>query len=123
MKKLILLLAILPMFAIAQQKIEAPTINVNPGNNLFSAEENQVNNATAVVEQVDGIFIFAYCKPFKKYRVIGTVKPGYSQNEYEFIAERLVRKLKKNYPTAQGLIINIDQYARFKDCEVIEFID
>lgn len=111
MKKLILLIAILPMLAIAQQKTEVQTNSTNP-----------VNEATAVVEQIDGVFIFAYCKPVKNYRVIGTVKPGFSQDEYLWIAERLVKKIKKNYPTATGLIIRTDKY-NFKDCEVIEFID
>jgi hypothetical protein len=114
MKKLLFIIMVsFPLVTIGQTKTEFSLTG--------QAIENK--NANSQVEQKEGILIFSYSKPTSSYRVIGTAKPNLlGSSDCGSLIDQLVKKIKKRYPTAQGLIILIDEYSKFKDCEVIEFI-
>lgn len=63
-------------------------------------------NSTAEVEQIDGYLIFTDCKPVKDYEFLGTVKSGVTlgSEQYQGVRDRLIKKIKKEYPKADGII-------------------
>ena len=66
-----------------------------------------VKTNTAEVDQVQGYYIFAKCKPVKEYGYLGTVKgPTIGNHEFDNLVELMVKKAKKDYPEANALIFN-----------------
>lgn len=80
-----------------------------------------LDNSGAKVEEQSGIKIFAFSKPANKYDILGMVKvKGIVKNEKApHMVELLVSYAKKDFPSAQGIIINND----FEKAEVIKFKD
>lgn len=65
-----------------------------------------VRQSTAEVNQEQGVYIFVDSKPVKKYEYLGTVKVSIAwDNDYTTLKNVLVKKLKKEYPQANGAII------------------
>jgi len=79
------------------------------------------DKSTAKVEEQNGIKVFAFSKPISKYDILGTVKvKGIVSNEKgPHMVELLVEYAKKDYPSAEGIIVNSD----FFKAEVIRFKD
>ena len=75
---------------------------------LIAAKARQDINR-AEVNQVQGIMIFTDSKPLQQYKYLGTVKAfrmaGSSQ--YQPLRDHLVKKLKKDYPAANGAIFHL----------------
>lgn len=67
-----------------------------------------VRSNTAEVEQMDGLYIFVDSKPVKEYDYLGTEKVGVSMGsgQYRDVRDKLIKKIKKEYPQAQGILIH-----------------
>jgi len=73
----------------------------------FRMATYDVKNSTGDVDLIQGVYIFAKCKPAKEYDFLGTVKgPKIGEHEFDNLVELMLKNLKKNYPTADGLIFD-----------------
>ena len=74
----------------------------------------------AVVEQQQGYYIFVFCKPYKEYDYLGTIKAksaGWTwSGEFRDALDITLKRLKKEYPKADGVIVyeNKADAIRFK---------
>ncbi len=60
----------------------------------------------AMVNRVNGLYVFTDSYPAAPYEVAGTVKITIGlKTQYENVRDRLVKKVKADYPNAQGIII------------------
>lgn len=74
-----------------------------------------VSKDAATVNQYEGVYVFSDCKPAREYDYLGTVKPkgrgmdllGANSNQYSDLRDRLIKAVKKEYPAADGLILNL----------------
>ena len=65
--------------------------------------------ATGEVEQIEGLYIFTDSKPVLKYEQLGQVKISYSiEKQYQDARYDLIKKVKNDFPTAEGLIMLIE---------------
>ena len=80
-----------------------------------------IDKATANVEQVNGVYVYAFAKPTAKYDVLGMVKvKGMVSNEKgPHMVDLLTGYAKKDYPSGEAIIVNSD----FEKAEVIKFKD
>jgi hypothetical protein len=79
---------------------------------------SEINKTAATVEQNQNISIFSYSKPIAKYDIIGSVKvPTICSDKAGDRLEILIKRAKKEFPSAEGLIIN----GFFGVAEVIKF--
>ena len=64
------------------------------------------DRGAAVATQVEGIYIFMLCKPATDYHYLGTVeKKGIVMTgKPDEMLKIMVKKVKKQYPTAEGII-------------------
>ena len=85
----------------------------------FSTYEPQKKSAE--VEQMQGCYIFVDSKPVMEYEYLGTVSAlvGWS-SQYQSIRDQLLRKAKKEYPNADGLIFHFNAGGADK-CDAIKF--
>lgn len=83
---------------------------------LTIKQENKKNLATP--DQVEGLYIFSFSKPASETTFLGTVKASITLtgNNTEAI-NKMVKKARKEYPTAQAIIVNSD----FDKADVISF--
>jgi hypothetical protein len=66
--------------------------------------------ATAEVAQKDGFYIFSDCKPVMPHDTLGTVELGFvSGTQYESIKNNLIKKGRQQYPTGNGLILQLNK--------------
>ena len=90
----------------------------------FSSDKTQeVKNSTAEVNQVEGLLIFTDCKPVKEYEYLGTVKSstgGFGNSQYEGVRNRLIKKVKNEYPKADGAIMYLN-YGQADKADAIKF--
>lgn len=76
----------------------------------FSAKHNS-DKANAVVNQVQGVYIFIDSKPVAEYEYLGTVstKGVVSSNpQYLVIRDKLLKRIKKDWPSADGVIFSFN---------------
>jgi len=69
----------------------------------------EVNSSTAEVNQIQGLYIFVDSKPVKEFEYLGTVKNSMSlsgSGQYQSVRDKLIKKLRKEYPEANGAIFN-----------------
>lgn len=78
-----------------------------------------IDKPAAAVEQQNGINLFVYSKPVSKYDILGTVKIGgiVKSEKGSHMVQLLVDKAKKDYPSAEGIIVS----STFYNAEVIRF--
>jgi hypothetical protein len=77
--------------------------------------------STAEVLKVDGFYIFTDSKPVMLYDSLGVVDLGFvSGTQYETIRKNLIQRARKKYPTADGIILNLDKKG-VDNCNVIKF--
>lgn len=78
----------------------------------------------ATVDQYEGIYLFSDSKPVAPYDYLGSVKSGggggMQSAQYEDVRDRLIKKCKKEYPQADGLILNLKSGATDK-ADAIKF--
>lgn len=62
---------------------------------------------TAEVDQYQGVYVFTDSKPVGEYDYLGTVKVSMSlSGQYASVRDALIKKAKKEYPNANGIIFN-----------------
>jgi hypothetical protein len=79
------------------------------GVSLFGMRSyNDFKKSHSEVDQYQGIFVFTDSKPLKEYEYLGTVKMtmGLGSGQYQNVRNVLIKKAKKDYPQADGLIMN-----------------
>lgn len=82
-----------------------------------------VQQSTAEVNQEQGVYIFTDSKPIKKYQYLGSVKItiGWNTGQYNDVKSALLKKLKKEYPTANGVIFKFNTNSTdFADAILLE---
>jgi hypothetical protein len=87
----------------------------------FKAADFVPKESTAEVNKVEGLYIFTDSKPVMPYDSIGTVELGFvSGTQYESIKANLIKRARKKYPNADGLILNLKKKG-LDNCSVIKF--
>lgn len=67
----------------------------------------QVKKSTAEVDQIQGLYIFAKAKPTTEYEHLGTMKgPTVGSHEFDDLILSILKKVKKEYPNAEGIIFD-----------------
>ena len=79
------------------------------------------NYSTAEVAKIDGLLIFTDSKPIMPHEILGMVDLGFvSGTQYESIRNSLVKRVKKTYPNADGIILNLNKKG-VDNCYVLKF--
>ena len=80
---------------------------------ITTAQDCKAKKDDAIVEQYSGVYIFVDCKPKAEYKFLGTVNSGsgfgkamMGTPEYDQKKMKLIEKVKKDYPQADGIIIH-----------------
>lgn len=73
----------------------------------FTVAKYDPKKSTAEVEQFQGLYVFVDANPVMEYEYLGTVKSSFSlgDEQYTGVRDRLIKKCKKDYPLANGLIL------------------
>jgi len=73
----------------------------------FTIVNYQIKKSIADVDQIQGLYIFVDSKPVMDYEYLGTVKSTVSlgDGQYTGVRDRIIKKAKKDYPQADGIII------------------
>ena len=68
------------------------------------------DHSAATAEQYEGLYIFTDCKPAAQYDYLGNVKSNtqFGDTQYSSIRDKMIKKCKKDYPTANGLILHFN---------------
>ncbi len=86
--------------------------------NILSYEPNR---STGEVEQMQGLYIFTDSKPVLEYEYLGTVKTTFAADvQYQGTRNKMIRKAKKKFPDAEGIIIQFKSGGTDKG-DVIKF--
>ena len=87
----------------------------------FNTDSFKPNYSTAEVSKIDEILVFSDSKPVMPYDSIGTVNLGFvSGTQYETIRKNLIKRAKKSYPNADGIILILNKNG-LDNCNVIKF--
>ena len=87
----------------------------------FSASRYEPNHSTAEVSKIEGFYIFMDSRPIMPYDSLRDADLGFvSGTQYEDIKTNLIKRARKKYPTADGLILNLNKNGLDK-CNVIKF--
>lgn len=74
----------------------------------------------AIVDKEKSLFIFVNSMPVSTYESIGKVKAGMTMTgTYQQLKSNLINKTLKNYPEAEGIIIDVEDNCA--SAEVIKF--
>lgn len=84
-------------------------------------ENQETSKANAQVSIIDGVFIFTDSKPLSSYEELGVVELYFSgDTQYQSIRDNLIKKARKKYPEAEGLIFDFNKKGIDK-CIAIQF--
>ena len=73
----------------------------------FFIDNYVVKKNTAEVDQIQGVYVFAKCKPVQEYEHLGTVKgPKIGKHEFDNLVESMIKNVKKEYPRANAIIFD-----------------
>jgi hypothetical protein len=73
----------------------------------------EVKSSTADVEQMGGLHVFIHSKPMKKYETIGSISPvAVWSDAADKMIDFMIKKGKKDYPTANGIIFTKDDMSK-----------
>ena len=85
-------------------------------NVAYKAEHGQ-----AQVKFIEGFHVFTDSRPTQNYDSLGVVEIGFiTSTQYEPIRNNLIKNARKEYPDADGIIIQFDKKGVDK-CLVIKF--
>ena len=90
---------------------------------LFGTTNLKFNseNAQAKVNHIDGFYVFTDSSPVRNYDSLGMVEIGFiTSTQYEPIRNNLIKNARKEYPNADGIILQFDKKGMDK-CIVIKF--
>jgi hypothetical protein len=76
----------------------------------FKSVKYDLRSNTAEVEQLEGLYIFTDSKPVKEYDFIGSEKVSFTlgSEQYGAIRNKLIKKVKKEYPQANAIIFHFE---------------
>ena len=87
----------------------------------FKNEDSKKENASAVVNKIDGFYIFTDSRPLMAYDTLGAVEAGFiSGTQYHTIRTNLIKRARKKYANADGLILDLRNHG-LDQCIVIKF--
>lgn len=92
---------------------------------VFAFSNGSNSNAIAEVNMYQNLHVFSDAKPSSEYEYLGTIKSstgGFGSPQYESVRDRLIKKAKKEYPRANGLILNLRE-GKADQADVILFKD
>jgi hypothetical protein len=74
---------------------------------IIKFKENASNLNQAKVKQYQGLYIFVDSEPIAETEYIGTVKTkgSFSSNQYTSLRDKLIKRCKKKFGDAKGLIL------------------
>ena len=74
---------------------------------IIKFKENAQNKDQAKVSSYQGLYVFVDCEPIKKIKYLGTVKSkiSFKGAQYTVLRDRLIKRSKKQYLDANGLIL------------------
>lgn len=79
----------------------------------FVVIDYELKSSTAEVNQLQGLYIFTDSKPVKEYDYLGTEKLLMTASaQYSNVRDGLVKKVKKAYPQADGVILSFTTVVR-----------
>lgn len=86
----------------------------------FKVANFATNASTAVVNKIDGFYIFTDCKPVMPYDSIATLEIGFlTDTQYGSMRKSFIKKAKNKFSNANGLIMKFDKKGVDK-CTVIK---
>ena len=76
---------------------------------IIKFKDGEQNTNQARVNKYQGIATFVDCEPIKKYEYLGSVKNliSFGSGQYQPVRDNLLRKTKKEYKDANGLILKL----------------
>lgn len=83
----------------------------------------EVGKSTADVEQIQGFYVFTDSKPVAEYKYLGTMSNtmgGMFNPQYNVIRDKILKKARKEYPKADGIILHLNAGGSDK-ADVIQF--
>jgi hypothetical protein len=87
----------------------------------FTVANYEVKKSTGDVEQMQGLYIFTDSKPAMEYEYLGTVKSSFGMDsQYQGVRDKLIGKAKKDFPTADALIMQFKSGGTDK-CDAVKF--
>lgn len=91
----------------------------------FTSQRNSLaDNSLATVNQLQGLWVFTDCKPVAEYKYLGSVKTSgvisIGSAQYQPVRDRLIKKLRHDYPDANGVIFHFVNGAADK-ADAIQF--
>jgi hypothetical protein len=87
----------------------------------FKNEDAKKENASAVVNKIDGFYIFTDSRPLMAYDTLGVVEAGFiSGTQYHTIRTNLIKRSRKKYANADGIILDLRNHG-LDQCIVIKF--
>jgi hypothetical protein len=74
---------------------------------IIKFKENSENKNQAKVTQYQGLYLFVDSEPINKTKYLGTIKSKISffSAQYTALRKKLIKKCKKDYKEAEGLIL------------------
>jgi hypothetical protein len=74
---------------------------------IIKFKENAENKNQAKVTQYQGLYLFVDCEPINKTKYLGTIKSkmSFSSSQYSSLRDKMIKKCKKDFPDAEGLIL------------------
>lgn len=76
----------------------------------FSSIKFDNQKATAIVNQLQGLYIYTDAKPANDFEYLGTVKAkgaAWGSGQYTDVRDRFIKAAKKDYPNAEGIILHM----------------
>lgn len=87
----------------------------------FSVIRYEPGYATSELLKIDGFYIFTDSKPVMPHDSVGIVDLGFvSGTQYETVRNNLLKRARKTYPHADGIILNLNKKG-LDNCQVIKF--
>lgn len=72
-------------------------------------------HSTAEVEFINGFYVFTDSRPVSDYQYLGSVSVSFATNaQYSPIRDKLLKKARKEYPEANGIILHLNSGANDK---------
>jgi hypothetical protein len=94
---------------------------------LFSfagySQDIAVSRDLAKVDQIRGFYVFTNATPAAKYKYLGTIdgaKIGMKSPQYDVVRDGLLKKLREEFPGADGAILQFNSGAKDK-ADAIKF--
>lgn len=90
---------------------------------LAMAVKPQAETGNAQARKFKGVYIFTDADPVQPFEVLGTVSAAglIGSAEYEPVRDRLLKKALKEYPSTEGIILNLRE-GKTDQADCIKFV-